>query len=126
VMLLYYQRYNITTMYQYISELRKKPDHHKRRFALAAAGAITGMIFIAWVSVLLPQNTKRVIAEDSSSGGITPISSLKNSAAQVVTATRELFSNTTANLDFESEYNKMKAQVESGEIRFVPDDPTNQ
>jgi cytoskeletal protein RodZ len=111
-------------MYQYISELRKKPDHHKRRFALLASGAITGMIFIAWLSVLLPQNANQIIAEErSSSSNVTPISSLKSSVAQVVTAARELFTETTSTLDFESEYNKMKAQVESGEIKFVPEDP---
>ncbi len=110
-------------MYQYISGLRKKPDHHKRRFALLASGAVTGMIFIAWLSVLLPQNANQIIAEDRrASDGVTPISSLKKSVAQVVTATRELFTETTSTLDFESEYNKMKAQVESGEIKFVPDD----
>ena len=112
-------------MYQYIQNLRHKSDHHKRRFALAASGAITAMIFMAWVSVLLPQTTNQRVAEATprERDGETPFESLRSGVAQAYAGIQALFTETAENVDLEEEYNKMKSQVESGEMKFGSDDP---
>lgn len=38
-------------MRHYLATLHKRPDHHKRRFALLASGSITVLIFVAWALV---------------------------------------------------------------------------
>jgi hypothetical protein len=112
-------------MYQYIHSLRHKSDHHKRRFALAASGAITAMIFMAWVSVLLPQTANQRVVQVTVTPRQeeTPFESLRNSVAQAYIGIQDLFAETTENVDLEEEYNKMKSQVESGSMDFGSDDP---
>jgi hypothetical protein len=122
-------------MYQYIEQLRNKPDHHKRRVALLASGAITGLIFFAWLSVILPSNTSQIVADSSQSQGVseadnnTPIETLKRSTAQVFDAIKVLFQKTAtsaSNVNLEDNYTKMKTQVETGQIKLVPSPDSSQ
>jgi len=110
-------------MYSYIEELRKKPDHHKRRIALGVSTLVTGLIFVAWLSVLLPQGTNKTLVENSNEPkGETPLSTLKNGVAQVYEAFKGIGNDGGDSLNLEEEYNRMKSQVESGEIELVPED----
>lgn len=38
-------------MRHYLATLHKKPDHHKRRFALLVSGSVTVLIFTVWALV---------------------------------------------------------------------------
>ncbi len=108
-------------MYKYIEELRSKPDHHKRRIALGISTIVTGLIFVGWLSVLLPQGANNTLAQNQNEPkGETPLTTLKNSVAQVFEAMRGIGDDANS-LNLEEEYNRMKEQVESGEIELVPE-----
>lgn len=114
-------------MYQYIAELRKKPDHHKKRVALITAFAVTAVMFVGWASVLLPSSTSTIIADsqasqaaDTSSVGSTPFETIKDSAAAVILSIKSLFEKKADNFNFQDEYTKMKDQVQSGDIQLAP------
>lgn len=115
-------------MYQYIEQLRKKPAHHKRRVALGASGVITTSIFLAWLSVVLPSNVTQIASESQSaqaiqsSQDVTPIETLKKSSAQVYEAAKSLLNVSVPNIDLKSDYDKMKTQVQTGQIKVTPTD----
>jgi|ERR1035437_1298315 Trk-type K+ transport system membrane component len=116
-------------MYKYIENLRKGPDHHKRRFTLVATSAITGAIFLAWLSVLFPQNVSTVVADSQQSqvsDQVTPIGTLEASVGQAFGAIKSLFDNTTktvTDVNLQDQYSKMKDQVQSGQIQLTPQNP---
>ncbi len=118
-------------MYQYVESLRRKPDHHKQRVAVLGAGAVTGLIFLGWLSVILPSNTSQIVAtsneavETSSTDNNTPIESLKRSTAQVYDSIKSLFANTASQVNLQEGYSKMKSQVQNGDIKIIPDSTPN-
>lgn len=112
-------------MYDLIERLKQKPEHHRRRVAFGVSGGITAIIFILWASVILPNDTRQVALQkqESKPSGETPIATLRNGVAQVYEAFQALMQSTEdakESLDFESEYKKIKEQVEKGEIDVVP------
>lgn len=117
-------------MHQYIESLRRKPDHHKQKVAMLGAGAITGLIFIGWLSVILPSNTSQIVASSKESrvtteDSNTPIDSIKKNTAQVFTSIKELLSESKNQVNLEQSYTKMKTQVEEGDIKIVPEGSSN-
>ena len=119
-------------MHQYIEQLRKKSYHHKRRVALGASGAITALIFMAWLSVILPSNTAQIVARSGNAEqssvdeqGNTPIEALKNSTAQAYSAVRDMFVKSASSINLQEDYTKMRSQVETGQIKIVPVDSRN-
>jgi hypothetical protein len=110
-------------MKTYIEQLRGRPDHHKRRIAFGLATFFTGLIFVVWLSVLLPQGSAVTVAKNESLKKVTaesPFSTFKNGVAQSYEALKESISDTKKSVDLEAEYNRMKGQVESGQIKITP------
>jgi cytoskeletal protein RodZ len=109
-------------MENYLNRLRNKPDHHKRRIALGLSVFFTGLIFVVWLSVLLPQNASRVVAQSGTeTKGETPIKALSNGVAQAYDAMKNTINTQKKSLDLQAEYEKMKNQVETGQIKIAPD-----
>ena len=113
-------------MDSHLEQLRKRPDHHKRRIAFGISAFITSLIFVVWLSVLLPKNASEIVAKEKPSNEVTPFDSLKTGVAQVYEASKGLFSDTKKSIDLEVEYNRIKGQVESGQIQIVPENANNQ
>ena len=51
-------------MRKYLAELHKKPDHHKKQFALLASGTITLFTFGVWSPATFGIN-QELVANDS-------------------------------------------------------------
>lgn len=70
-------------MDKFLAALHKKPDHHKKRFALLVSGTITLFIFGIWSLVTFPPKTNQPIAGDSNNGSnvseVSPFESLRMS-----------------------------------------------
>lgn len=73
-------------MRHYLATLHKKPDHHKKRFALLVSASFTLFIFTVWslVNFGLPTNESRIAyngAEAQRTIETTPFTSLKAGVA---------------------------------------------
>ena len=118
-------------MYHYVESLRRKPDHHKQRVAIIGSGIVTAMIFIGWVSVIFPSNTSQIVSDTPANQssfvdaeGNTPMEGLRRSTAQVYDSIKALFTNTSKQINLQEGYSKMKSQVENGDIKITPDNPS--
>ena len=95
-------------MRRYLAELYKKPDHHKRQFALLASGTITLFIFGVWSIATFGINTK-IIAEAENE--VSPLQSLRMSMAASLEALRNNFGELKRGfeaVDFETRYQEMR------------------
>lgn len=95
-------------MRKYLAELHKKPDHHKRQFALLASGTITLFIFGIWSIATFGINTK-IIAEAENE--VSPFQSLRMNVAASLEALRGNFGELKSGLkavDFEAKYQEMR------------------
>ncbi|KKT14376.1 MAG: hypothetical protein UW76_C0010G0005 [Parcubacteria group bacterium GW2011_GWF2_44_8b] len=95
-------------MRRYLAELYKKPDHHKRQFALLASGTITLFIFGVWSIATFGINTK-IIAEAENE--VSPLQSLRMSMAASLEALRDNFGELKRGfeaVDFETRYQEMR------------------
>jgi len=116
-----------------ITHLQTKPEHHRRRIALGVSTGITAIIFVLWVSVMTPRSSQ-VVAKSSvtpaaQSQGETPLATLKTSAAQAFQGIKEILGNGAdgvTNVDLNSEYNRIKGQVENGDIKLTPEKPSQE
>lgn len=100
-------------MRKYLSELYKKPDHHKNRFALLVSGAVTLFIFGIW-SLTLFGNSAQVadanLTHDPNEE-VSPFESIRINLGTSLQAFKNNFSDIQNNLntiDFESEYEEMR------------------
>lgn len=94
-------------MRRYLARLQKKPDHHKRQFALLASATITLFIFGIWSLATFGVNTE-VIAEENE---VSPFQSLGSSLAASLEAFKSNFGKLKSGfgtVDFEAEYQEMK------------------
>lgn len=94
-------------MKRYLATLHKKPDHHKKRFALLASSTITLFIFGVWSLATFGVNGE-IIAEKSE---INPSQSWRTSLAATLGALRDSVEELQTGLeavDWEAEYRKMR------------------
>ena len=102
-------------MRKYLTELHKKSDRHKKRFAFLASGTITLFIFGVWsLAVFSPK------ADQPLSGGennrlsvseVSPFQSIRMNLAASLEAIGDSFGELKAGLetmDFEAEYREMR------------------
>lgn len=110
-------------MNNFIERLKERPEHHRRRYTFALSAFFSAFIFIIWVSVILPSDVKHVAMEKTTTPKAeTPAAVLKSSVASVYDAAKSLFSNTEKKkIDLETEYEKIKSQVESGQVKIIPE-----
>ena len=117
--------------YRYLDHIKSRPDHHRRNYALGFSAVITAAIFLVWLSVMLPNSATQIIAEKSSEQpvveGETPVVTLKRGVGQAFDAITGLFKSATdKSVNLQTEYDKMKNQVQSGEIKVVPENNLEQ
>ncbi len=66
-------------MFQFIDNLRQKPDKTKKQVAFLVAFFITGIIFVVWLSVIYPnfknQENKEAVASSTESSPFSTFSS---------------------------------------------------
>jgi hypothetical protein len=78
-------------MRKYLATLHKKPDHHKKRFALLVSGSFTMFIFVTWslVNYGLPtQERVATVQEPQKVAEVTPFSALGDGLATAFKALR--------------------------------------
>jgi len=102
-------------MKRYLAELYKKPDHHKKRFALLASGTITLFIFGAWSLAVFPPKADQPLSggknNDSNVSEVSPFQSIRMNLATSLEAIRNSFEELKVGLeavDFEAEYKEMR------------------
>ena len=94
-------------MRRYLAKLQKKPDHHKKQFALLASTTITLFIFGIWSLATFGVNT-RIIAEENE---VSPFQSLGTNLASSLEALKGSFGVLKSGLktvDFETKYQEMR------------------
>ena len=74
-------------MRKYLATLHKRPDHHKKRFALLVSGTITLFIFGVWSLATFGTNKVIVTGGDE----VSPFQSLHSSLAVSIEALQENF-----------------------------------
>ncbi len=100
-------------MRQYLATLHKRPDHHKKRFALLASSTITLFIFGVWSLATFGINgtSEKVIAEKNE---VNPLQSLSTSLASsfeaLINSFNELKTGFEA-VDLEAEYKDMREKA---------------
>jgi len=105
-------------MRKYLAELHKKPDHHKKQFALLASGTITLFIFGVWSLATFGVNSNGVVADNNISNVSTvsesemgPLQSFGSSVASSWEAIKNSFGQLQDGLktiNFDTEYQEMK------------------
>lgn len=111
-------------LYRYLNHIKSRPEHHRRRYALGISALITAAIAIVWLSIIVPHGTSQIVTQKEATTkpqGDTPIVTLQRGVAQAFEAMQGIFKGATdKSLNLQDEYNKMKNQVQSGEIKMVP------
>lgn len=107
-------------MNRFFAELYKKPDHHKKLFALLASGTITLFIFGAWSLTFFGTSSNNIAKVDNTRGSIkanqeiSPIESIGINLANSLEAIKNswgLLKSSFENKDFDTEYTNMKDNV---------------
>ena len=94
-------------MRRYLAKLQKKPDHHKKQFALLASTTITLFIFGIWSLATFGVNT-RIVTEENE---VSPFQSLGTNLASSLEALKGSFGALKSGLktvDFETKYQEMR------------------
>jgi hypothetical protein len=72
-------------MRNYLQKLRNGPHEHKRAFALAVSGTITGLILLVWFSTLGYQYGDKPVAAKEEEG---PFTVIGNNVANVFSSVK--------------------------------------
>jgi len=79
---------------------------------------------MVWLSVILPRGASEIVARNevkTQIKGDTPVVTLKRGVAQAFEAMQGIFKGATEkSINLQSEYDRMKNQVQSGEIKMIP------
>jgi hypothetical protein len=107
-------------MRKYLATLHKRPDHHKKRFALLVSGGFTLAIFAVWSMVTLgpngtlAQDNRQLTTDNQRQNEVSPFESLTSSVASgwqsVVEGLQDLKKSVNG-LDFDSDYEEMRSDV---------------
>ena len=105
-------------MHRYLAELHKKPDHHKKQFALLASGTITLIIFGVWSLATFGASGSPIAKVDDRASDTTeiesevgPFQSLSANVATSLEALKNIFGALMGGVkavDLDSEYQKMR------------------
>ncbi|MDB5194784.1 MAG: hypothetical protein JWN50_798 [Parcubacteria group bacterium] len=79
------QRATDSHVRKYLAGMHTRPEHHKKRFALAVSGSATLLIFTLWTLARFgaggtPDTVAQTPVSDTSSSALSPVASLKASA----------------------------------------------
>lgn len=105
-------------MENFLNKLHKKPDHHKKMFALLSSATITLFIFGIWSLANFGISDQSIVATNSDSSDqvntsseVSPIQSIRMSLASSFEALKSSFGelkNSVKSIDLESEYLDMR------------------
>lgn len=102
-------------MNKYLHSLHKKPEHHKKRFALLASGTITLFIFGIWSFVnFAPQSNQLVSKSERDTSKVIEISPLQSMRLNLASSLEALLESLRGlksgieSLDFKSSYAEIK------------------
>lgn len=77
-------------MFDFLEKLHKKPENKRRIFATSVSLGVTLVIFLVWLSVILPTSVHKEVTSGENSGwsrGIkTPFEAVKKNTAQAFSA----------------------------------------
>lgn len=78
-------------MFNLIEKVSKKPEHKRRIYAVSISLGITLVIFVVWLSVILPPSVREEIAstDDSTRKAESPIGAFGRNTAQAFGALKE-------------------------------------
>lgn len=96
-------------MKRYLAALHKKPDHHKRQFALLASGTVTLIIFGIW-SLATFGTVKTTVVEKTNSE-VSPFQSLQMSLADTLSALKSSIGELKTSFepaDLEAKYKELR------------------
>jgi len=97
-------------MDRFIANLHKRPDHHKRRFALLVSSIVTLFIFSAW-SLVNFGTTGEVTKQEKE---VSPFESLRAAVGSSLEGMGKIFGEFKTGLqsvDLESEYKEMRSNT---------------
>ena len=83
--------------------------------------SLTAVIFMIWVSVQTSGSGVVVAKEEPRDRGESPIAVLRSSVAQAYESFRGFLSETEEAINLQVEYEKIRDQVEKGEIKITPE-----
>lgn len=104
-------------MRKYLATLHKRPEHHKKRFALLVSGVFTLFIFSIWTLVTFGEGgvlAREKGEKEEASAEVGPFESFKNNVA---TSVEGIFGNFgklkdgLETVDIESDYTEMRNNV---------------
>jgi len=104
-------------MRRYIATLHKKPEHHKKRFALLVSGGFTLFVFAIWTLVMfgsdgtLAKNNAPVLRAHRE---VSPIESMWENLSSSIEGLREAFGglkDSSGTLEIEDDYLEMRNNV---------------
>lgn len=101
-------------MRRYLAELSRKPDAHKKRFALLASGVITLFIFGIWSLAVFGTDNPKISDSNTSdkvANEVSPFESLRMNLGSSFEALKASFSGIKKGLEdvnLESEYQDMR------------------
>lgn len=101
-------------MRKYLRELYKKPEYHKKNFALFISGAVTLFIFSIWSMVMFGNKESKLAqkSEESAAGEvITPLRSARMNLGSSLEAIRRAFDEVKGGLEevnVESKYEDLR------------------
>ena len=76
-------------MRKYLATLHRRPDHHKKRFALLASGGFTLIIFATWSLVTFGNDNPPEETVTRAHEEVGPLESLRANSAQTLEAIKE-------------------------------------
>lgn len=103
-------------MRRYLSELRKKPDHHKRNFAFFVSGAATLLIFGVWSAVNFGGDREIATSNDEKpiAGEVSPLESMRMNLGSSIEAIRSGFGGIkqgVEDINLQLEYEEMRDEA---------------
>ncbi|OHA89138.1 MAG: hypothetical protein A2653_02925 [Candidatus Zambryskibacteria bacterium RIFCSPHIGHO2_01_FULL_43_25] len=110
-----------------IDRLREKPEHHRRRVAYGISALITIFIFVVWLSVHIPGGSAPVVAQaptETEESSESPFETLSRGVASVYEAIKGMSGDEEIG-SFSEEYERIKSQVEGGDLEFFQGDSAN-
>lgn len=114
-------------MDEFISKLQKKPEHHRRHITFATSAGITALVFMLWVTVVAPRSIQNEVVAEAPTKSRTdvesPIGTIKQSTAAVYDGIKKIFiksNDSISNINIDTEYGKVKTQVQNGDIKLMP------
>ena len=101
-------------MGKYLNELYKKPDHHKKRFALLSSLTITLFIFGIWSLATFGISDTKIVANANVNEEVGPFQSLRMNLASSFDALKSSFGELKTGveaIDLEAEYTDMRDEA---------------